>query len=92
MKLVYMGTPEFAVPALKSLYGAGHEILSVVTQPDRRKGRGRAMAESPVSEEANGLGIGTVLKPERIKTDEETLRILKELEADMFIVCAYGQI
>ena len=66
MKLVFMGTPDFAVPALAALAAGGHEISAVVTQPDKPKGRGKAMQMPPVKEEALALGI-PVLQPERIR-------------------------
>ena len=57
MKIVFMGTPDFSVPALKALYNAGHEIAAVVTQPDKPKGRGKAMQFTPVKEAAVELDI-----------------------------------
>lgn len=92
MNIVYMGTPEFSVTALSALVKAGHDIRAVVTQPDRMRGRGKAVSESPVSRVAGKLGIVNILKPERIKADEEVIRSLKALDADVFVVCAYGQI
>ena len=66
MKLIYMGTPDIAVPALNALHEGGHEILAAVTQPDRPKGRGKALGEPPVKTAARALGI-PVLQPERVK-------------------------
>ena len=57
MKLVYMGTPDFAVPALVSLVEAGHEVAAVVTQPDKPKGRGKAVLMTPVKDKAMSYGI-----------------------------------
>lgn len=90
MKLIFMGTPDFAAGALKSLIEAGHEIVAVVTQPDKAKGRSRELVPSPVKELALQHGIG-VLQPRRIKAPEEVER-LREYEADAFIVAAFGQI
>lgn len=90
MKLIFMGTPDFAAGALKSLIEAGHEIVAVVTQPDKAKGRSKELVPSPVKELALRHGI-SVLQPRRIKAPEEVER-LKEYEADAFIVAAFGQI
>lgn len=90
MKLIFMGTPDFAAGALKSLIEAGHEIVAVVTQPDKAKGRSKELVPSPVKELALRHGIG-VLQPRRIKAPEEVER-LKGYEADAFIVAAFGQI
>ena len=73
MKLVFMGTPDFAVPALKALLGGGHEVAAVVTQPDRPRGRGKSLVMSPVKETALKHGI-PVLQPERIKKDKAFLK------------------
>ncbi len=90
MKIVYMGTPDFAVGALKALIEAGHEICAVVTQPDRQKGRGKEMAPSPVKECAMEYGI-PVLTPVKIK-EAEAIEELKRYPADIFVVAAFGQI
>ena len=75
MRIVFMGTPDFAVASLKALKEAGHEIAAVVTRPDRPRGRGKINTPSPVKETALALGI-PVLQPLRIKDPEfiETLR------------------
>ena len=91
MKLIYMGTPDIAVPALNALHEGGHEILAAVTQPDRPKGRGKALGEPPVKTAARALGI-PVLQPERVKKNEELLETLKELSPDVIVVMAFGQI
>jgi methionyl-tRNA formyltransferase len=65
MRLVFLGTPAFAVPTLESLAQAGHQILAVVTQPDRPRGRGQQSAASPVKESALRLGL-PVYQPERV--------------------------
>lgn len=91
MRIVFMGTPEFSVSALKSLVGAGHEIIAVLTQPDRPKGRGNQVQFSPVKEEALRHNI-PVYQPLRIKSDEECKGILKSLNPDVCVVVAFGQI
>lgn len=90
MNLVFAGTPEFAVPALKALLDAGHTVLAVYTQPDRPAGRGRKLGMSAVKEFALGRDL-RVLQPVSLKSDNEagTLRALKP---DALIVIAYGQI
>ena len=88
MRVVFMGTPEFAVPSLKVLL-AEHEVVAVVTQPDRRQGRGQRYAYSPVKEEALKHGL-TILQPERI-AEPEVMAKLKSYAADLFVVVAFGQ-
>ncbi len=88
MKIVFMGTPDFAVSALEALKKAGHEIVAVVTQPDRPKGRSGALQYPPVKECALKYDI-PVLQPERIKRPEEELR---SHPADVYIVAAFGQL
>ncbi len=90
MKILFMGTPDFAAGSLKSLIDAGYEITAVVTQPDRPKGRSGAPVFSPVKEVAVAAGI-PVLQPERIKRPEETAKLL-EYPADIYVVAAFGQI
>lgn len=90
MKIVYMGTPEFAVGPLEALLGAGHEILAVVTQPDRPKGRSAKLQPSPVKICALAHGI-PVLQPKRIKAPE-AVEELRRLQADVFVAAAFGQI
>ena len=90
MKIVYMGTPDFAVRPLEELIAAGHEITLVVTQPDREKGRGKAVAMTPVKECALKHGI-PVFQPVKIR-EEESVRKLSEVPADLFVVAAFGQI
>lgn len=90
MKIVYMGTPDFAVGPLKALIEAGHEICAVVTQPDRQKGRGKEMTPSPVKECALEYGI-PVLTPVKIK-EPDAVKALKQYPADIFVVAAFGQI
>ena len=90
MKIVFMGTPDFAVGALEALVKAGHEVTAVVTQPDRQKGRSLEMSYSPVKECALRHNL-PVFQPSKIKT-QESVEILKQYEADLFVVAAFGQI
>lgn len=90
MKIVYMGTPIFAVPSLKALIDAGHEIQLVVTQPDRKGNRGK-IAISPVKELAVLEGID-VSQPNRIRKEPDEIEIIKALEPDIIVVAAFGQI
>ena len=89
MKIVFMGTPDYAVGALEALIGAGHEITAVVTQPDKAKGRSGSLQPPPVKVCAAEHGI-PVFQPERIKRPE-AVKQLKTYEADVFIVAAFGQ-
>ena len=90
MKVVFMGTPDFAVGALEKIIEAGHEVTLVVTQPDREKGRGKEVAFSPVKECAIKHGIN-VFQPLKIRLPEN-VEELKKYEADVFVVAAFGQI
>lgn len=89
-RVIFMGTPEFAVPTLAILHESGYDIIGVVTQPDRPKGRGQKLAASPVKEYAVAHGL-TVYQPERVKTPEFVDK-LKALSPDVIVVVAYGQI
>lgn len=90
MKIVYMGTPDFSVPPLEAMIKAGHDIVLVVTQPDKPKGRGKEVQMTPVKECALKYAI-PVFQPLRIK-EKEAVRELKKYEADAFVVAAFGQI
>lgn len=90
MKIVFMGTPDFAESALRALLGAGHEVTAVVTQPDKPKGRSGEPVPSPVKVCASEAGI-PVLQPRRIKAAEAVAE-LKKYPADIYIVAAFGQI
>lgn len=90
MKIVFMGTPDFAVGALEALIEAGHEITAVVTQPDKPKGRSKELQFPPVKECAVKHGI-PVFQPQKIKTPEN-IKELKKYPADIYIVAAFGQI
>ncbi len=89
MKIVFMGTPEFAGTVLKALMDAGHEITAVFTQPDKAKGRSGKATPSYVGALAEEAGIPTY-KPVKLR-EEENVALLKTLPADVFIVAAYGQ-
>ena len=91
MRIIYMGTPEFAVEPLKRLKADGHDIVAVVTQPDKPKNRGKKMLPTPVKEAALEMGL-EVLQPEKIRGDEEFLDRIRELDADVAVVAAFGQI
>ncbi len=90
MRVVFLGTPAFAVPTLNSLVADGHYILAVFTQPDRPKGRGNQLTESPVKAAALGFGL-PVHQPERIRRPEN-IEFLSTLRADIMVVVGYGQI
>jgi len=90
LKLVFMGTPDFAVPALRRLIDGGQSILAVVTQPDKPKGRGREVAASPVKKLAVDYGL-EVLQPIRA-SDELFCRDIGRRSPDVIVVVAYGQI
>lgn len=91
MKIVFMGTPDFAVPSLERLIADGHEILAVVTQPDKPQSRGMKLTASPVKECAIKYNI-PIYQPEKIKKDREFIEIYKEMKPDVAVVVAFGQI
>lgn len=91
MKIVFMGTPDFAVPSLHALTEAGYAVAAVVTQPDKPKGRGKTLLPTPVKEEAVMHDI-PVYQPEKVRNNPEFLEILKEINPDIIVVAAYGQI
>lgn len=90
MRVVFMGTPDFAVPSLRQLAGAGFAIAGVVTQPDRPRGRGKKLTFSPVKEAALELGL-RVYQPQRV-SETEFVSNLKTLKPDVIAVAAYGQL
>jgi methionyl-tRNA formyltransferase len=90
LRLVFMGTPQFAVPTLAGLVAAGHDIASIYTQPPRAAGRGMATRKSPVQEAAERLGLA-VRVPASLKSEAEAVA-LAELRPDVVVVVAYGQI
>ncbi len=91
MKLVFCGTPLFAVPTLERLAAAGHELQLVVTQPDRPQGRGMELTAPPVKQSALKLGL-PVIQPEKIKKNEDFQSQLTALQPDAIIVVGYGRI
>jgi methionyl-tRNA formyltransferase len=91
MKLVFCGTPLFAVPSLERLVAAGFEVQLVVTQPDRPQGRGMELTAPPVKQSAIKLGL-PVMQPEKIKRNEEFQAQLTALRPDAIIVVGYGRI
>lgn len=90
MRVVFMGTPDFAVETLEKLVEAGHDVVGVVTQPDKPKGRGKAMQPTPVKEAALKHGL-TVYQPRRVR-EEEFQAVLKDLAPEVIVVVAFGQI
>lgn len=90
MRIVFMGTPEFAVPSLKSLVEAGHDVCGVFTQPDKPKNRGMKLQAPPVKEYALTQSI-PVFQPMKMR-DGEALAIMKELAPELVVVAAYGKI
>jgi methionyl-tRNA formyltransferase len=90
MKIIFAGTPEFAVPSLQRLIASGHEICAVYTQPDRPAGRGRQLHPSPVKAVALAAGL-PVFQPLTLKTDEDVQQ-MAALNADLMVVVAYGMI
>ncbi len=92
MKVIFFGTPQFAVPSLERLLNNPEfEVVGVVTQPDKRRGRGNQLTPSPVKTVASAHQL-TVWQPKRVKKSTETLTQLRESGADVFVVVAYGQI
>ena len=90
MRILFMGTPDFAVASLKRLVEDGHDVCGVVTQPDKPKNRGHKMAFSPVKEYALTVGI-PVYQPVKLR-DGEALRLVEELAPELIVVAAYGRI
>ena len=86
-----MGTPEFAVPSLKTLFDEGYTIPLVITQPDRPAGRGRKLTPPPVKVLSEKLGI-PVYQPEKVKNNEELKELLEKISPDLIVVAAYGKI
>ena len=90
LRIVFFGTPDFAVPTLEALHASPHQVVAVVTQPDRARGRGQHSQPGPVKQVAEGLGM-TILQPQRLR-DEEFLDAYRSLHADLGVVAAYGKI
>ena len=91
MKIVFMGTPDFAKESLEAIYNAGHEILAVVTNPDRPKGRGMKLVASPVKEFALEKNF-KIYQPEKVKNNVEFIEEIKRFKPDVICVVAYGKI
>ena len=90
MKMIYMGTPDFAVGPLTALIEAGHQVAAVITQPDKPKGRGKAMQMTPVKEAALSHNIA-VYQPRSVK-DPDFMETLRGIETDVIVVAAFGQL
>lgn len=91
MKIIFMGTPDFAKESLEAIYNAGHEILMVVTNPDRKQGRGMKLKPSPVKEFALEKDL-IIEQPEKVRKNEEFINKVKQLNPDVICVVAYGKI
>lgn len=90
MKIIYMGTPDFAVNALESIIKAGHDVVAVFSQPDKAKGRSKALVATPVKQKALEYNI-PVYQPEKAR-DEESVELIRNINPDAIVVAAYGQI
>ena len=90
LRVAFMGTPEAAVPTLRAVAAAGHEVPLVITRPDRPRGRGKGLAPSPVKEAALALGL-PVREPEDVNSEENVAELVAA-EADLLLVVAYGRI
>ena len=91
MKVIYMGTPDFAVPALERLISSEHQVQMVITRPDAARDRGKSVQFTPVKETALSAGI-PVMQPVKLKEDIKTIDKIRELAPDVIVVAAYGQI
>jgi len=91
MRIVFMGTPDFARESLEAIYNKGHNIIGVVTNPDRPKGRGMKLIASPVKEFAIEKGLN-VYQPEKVKNNEEFIDLVRKINPDLICVVAYGKI
>ena len=90
MRVIFMGTPDFAVGTLQALLQSEHEVVAVVTQPDKPKGRGKAMQFTPVKEVAAEAGI-PVLQPKKVR-EEAVVEELRSYHPDVIVVVAFGQL
>lgn len=90
MRVVFLGTPSFAIPSLNALSSSGHEVVGVFTQPDRSKGRGGQVAASAVKSAARNAGL-TIYQPQRIRSPE-SVELVKSLTPELMVVVGYGQI
>ena len=91
MKIVFWGTPQYAAVNLESIVNAGYEVIAVVSQPDRKRGRGKQLSASPVKQAALDLSI-PVFTTHSISKDQKTKDLLMSLKADIYVVVAFGQI
>lgn len=91
MKIVFMGTPDFSVPALEALIKRGHDVKAVVTKPDAKRNRGKKISFTPVKGKAIEYGI-PVLQPKKLSANDEIIEELTKTAPDMIVVVAYGQI
>ena len=90
MRLIFMGTPDFSASILKKIIQAGHEVLAVVTQPDKEKGRGKEMSFPPVKELALEYGL-TVYQPVKVR-NPEFVQLVRDMEPEVIVVAAFGQL
>lgn len=91
LKILFMGTPDFAKESLESIFDAGHNIIGVVTNPDKPKGRGLKMVASPVKEFALEKDL-KIYQPVKVRNNEEFINEIKDLKPDVICVVAYGKI
>ncbi len=91
MNIIFWGTPEFCIPIFEAIRNSSHNIIAVVTQPDKKRGRGKDLSFSPIKQKAIELNI-PIFTPESIRSDEATRKSLKDLDADLYVVVAFGQI
>ena len=90
MRILFMGTPDFAIPSLEAIVKEGYDLLGVVTQPDRKKGRGKRLTPPPVKEWAMEKNI-PIYQPEKVK-DPKFIETVEELCPDLIVTAAFGQI
>ncbi|MFN3694865.1 MAG: methionyl-tRNA formyltransferase, partial [Ignavibacterium sp.] len=88
MKIVFMGTPDFAIPSLKAIHQSKHQLIAVVTTPDKERGRGQKVTFTPVKQFAVEHNI-PVYQPEKLKGNFEFVEQMKSLEPDLFVVVAF---
>ncbi|MGQ9799569.1 MAG: methionyl-tRNA formyltransferase, partial [Ignavibacterium sp.] len=88
MKIIFMGTPQFAIPSLKAIYESKHQLLAVVTTPDRERGRGQKITFTAVKQFAIDNNI-PVYQPEKLKGNQEFVEQMKSLQSDLFVVVAF---
>ena len=88
MKIIFMGTPDFAIPSLKTLFESGHDVVAVVTAPDKQRGRGQKISSTPVKKFAVENNL-PVLQPEKLKNNPQFVEDLKKYDADLYVVVAF---